>query len=142
MKEQKSNGIFILIELTDNIIHPVGLELIGKGKELADQIITIDDPALETYMTEPYAHALTEVVMAYNPEIVLIGATAIGRDVAPRLSARLHTGLTADCTTLEIQEESNYLMMTRPAFGGNIMATILCPDHRPQMIWLEWKILT
>jgi hypothetical protein len=84
-------------------------------------------------MTEPYTRAMAEVVRRYTPDILLCGATALGRDLAPRLSARLHTGLTADCTGLEIDPETRNLMMTRPAFGGNIMATIACPDHLPQM---------
>ena len=158
---QNYKGIFIFVEQVDHVIHKVSFELIGKGKELAktldtqvtavllgsetgnlveelvsfgaDAVITVDDPALATYMTEPYTKAMTAVIEQYRPEIVLVGATAIGRDLAPRVSARMHTGLTADCTRLEIQEETNHLMMTRPAFGGNIMATILCPEHRPQM---------
>jgi electron transfer flavoprotein alpha subunit len=84
-------------------------------------------------MTEPYAHALSEVIKKYKPEIVLYGATAIGRDLAPRVSARLHTGLTADCTGLDIEADTKHLLMTRPAFGGNIMATIVCAEFRPQM---------
>ena len=98
----------------------------------ADRVILVEDKALEVYTTEPYTHALTEVLAAYKPDIVLLGATAIGRDLAPRVAARLHTGLTADCTVLDIMEDGN-LSMTRPAFGGNIMAQITCPDHRPQM---------
>lgn len=88
---------------------------------------------LEEYVTEPYTKALTAVINAKDPEIVLYGASSIGRDLAPRVSARIHTGLTADCTALEIDEETKLLMMTRPAFGGNIMATIVCEDFRPQM---------
>ena len=84
-------------------------------------------------MTEPYTKALYEVVEAKKPEIMLFGATSIGRDLAPRVSARVHTGLTADCTGLEIDEETGHLLMTRPAFGGNIMATIICKEFRPQM---------
>ena len=103
------------------------------GRYGADNVIVVDAPELETYMTEPYAHALTEVVKAKKPEILLYGATAIGRDLAPRVSARVHTGLTADCTGLAIDEETKDLRMTRPAFGGNIMATIVCSEHRPQM---------
>lgn len=159
--EERYEGVLIFVEQVDGKIAGVSYELIGKGKELArernaqvtaallgsnvrpiakllaehgaDRVIVVDDPALATYTTEPYARALVEVIRAYKPEIVLYGATAIGRDMAPRVSARVHTGLTADCTGLAIQEETNYLMMTRPAFGGNIMATILCPNHRPQM---------
>ena len=88
---------------------------------------------LAEYVTEPYAKATTAVIKANDPEIVLFGASSIGRDLAPRVSARIHTGLTADCTKLEIDPETKLLNMTRPAFGGNIMATILCADHRPQM---------
>ncbi len=99
----------------------------------ADKVIMVDDPTLEVYTTEPYVHAFVEIINKYKPEICLFGATAIGRDMAPRVSARVHTGLTADCTKLEINPEDKGLMMTRPAFGGNIMATILCPEHRPQM---------
>lgn len=160
MAMQGYEGVFVYVQQVDGRIIKVSYELIGKAKELAadlntevtavllgagiqdlvpklakygaDRVIVVDDPALETYMTEPYAHALTEVVKAYKPDIVLFGATAIGRDLAPRVSARIHTGLTADCTGLDIVEENN-LRMTRPAFGGNIMAQIICPEHRPQM---------
>ncbi|MPM61304.1 Caffeyl-CoA reductase-Etf complex subunit CarE [bioreactor metagenome] len=161
MEKHNCNGVMIFVQQTDGEITPVSLELLGKGRELAaalgaevtaallgscmqplcgtlarygaDRIVVVDDPALETYMTEPYTRAMAEVVRRFTPEILLCGATALGRDLAPRLSARLHTGLTADCTGLEIDPETRNLMMTRPAFGGNIMATIACPDHRPQM---------
>ena len=154
-------GVFIFIQQVDGEITGVSLELVGKGKELADalgtqvtavlpgyqvngmvqklaqygadRIITVDDQVLATYMTEPYTYAMANVVDHYKPEILLFGATAIGRDLAPRVSARVKTGLTADCTGLAVQEETNNLLMTRPAFGGNIMATIICPEHRPQM---------
>lgn len=104
-------------------------ELIAYG---ADSVLCIDAPELVYYITEPYAQAVTRVVEERKPSILLIGATTIGRDLGPRLSARLETGLTADCTGLDISEEGD-LMMTRPAFGGNLMATILCKEHRPQM---------
>lgn len=161
MSNQEYQGVYIFVEQVEGKIAGVSYELIGKGKELAealqtdvtavllgsevagltdnlsvhgaDKVVMIDNPALETYMTEPYVTAMKAVVDQYKPEIVLYGATAIGRDLAPRVSARVHTGLTADCTKLEVQENTNNLMMTRPAFGGNIMATILCPEHRPQM---------
>ncbi len=154
-------GIFVFVQQTDRNVANVSLELIGKGRELArelgtdvtailpgfqveglcaqlarygaDRIILVDDPALETYMTEPYTRVMHEVITRYRPEIVLYGATAIGRDLAPRVSARVHTGLTADCTGLAIQEGTGHLLMTRPAFGGNIMATIICREFRPQM---------
>ena len=111
-------------------IRPLAEELIARG---ADRVIVIDDPALKNYATEPYAHALQAVIEKYRPEILLYGATAIGRDLAPRVSARVRTGLTADCTELAIDPETKGLCMTRPAFGGNLMATIVCPMHRPQM---------
>lgn len=158
---ENNKGIFIFVQQVDNKITNVSFELIGKGKELAadlgtevtsvllgykvkpladelaaygaDKVILIDDPALEIYTTEAYTHGMYSVIEKYNPEIVLYGATAIGRDLAPRVSARVHTGLTADCTKLEVDPETKYLRMTRPAFGGNIMATILCPNFRPQM---------
>ncbi|WP_312433335.1 electron transfer flavoprotein subunit alpha/FixB family protein [Lacrimispora sp.] len=161
MIQKEYKGVFVYAQQVDKKVSRVTFELLGKGVELAaalntevtavllgsqieylaaelvrygaDRVIIVDHPVLETYMTEPYTAALTAVVETYKPEILLYGATAIGRDLAPRVSARVHTGLTADCTKLEIQEETNHLMMTRPAFGGNIMATILCPEHRPQM---------
>ncbi|MDL2323945.1 electron transfer flavoprotein subunit alpha/FixB family protein [Ruminococcaceae bacterium OttesenSCG-928-A16] len=161
MEKSNYKDIFVFAEQVDGKIAGVVFELLGKAKELAavrggnvsavllgsgvqalckklaqygaNRVVLVDDKALETYMTEPYTKALYQVVSQYNPEIVMFGATAIGRDLAPRVSARAHTGLTADCTKLEIQDETGNLMMTRPAFGGNIMATILCPNHRPQM---------
>lgn len=161
MNLNEYKGIFVFAQQVDNKLHSVALELVGKAKELAkdldtevtavllghkldqeindlqkygaDRIICVDNEMLATYMTEPYTYAMYEVIKKYKPEIVLYGATAIGRDVAPRISARVQTGLTADCTKLEIDEETKNLMMTRPAFGGNIMATIICPEHRPQM---------
>ena len=161
MSIQEYGGVFVFVQQQDNKVAGVSYELIGKGLELAgdlgcsvtavllghgvgemctclagygaDRVIMVDDPALEIYMTEPYAHALSGVLSAYKPEIVLLGATAIGRDLAPRVCARIHTGLTADCTALEIDPVTKDLRMTRPAFGGSIMATILCSGHRPQM---------
>ena len=110
----------------------------------ADRVIVVDDPQLKDYRTEPYAHALASVINEYKPEIMLVGATAIGRDLGPTVSARVKTGLTADCTMLEIgdfplnaapgqEQQHNQLLMTRPAFGGNTIATIACPYNRPQM---------
>lgn len=156
-----SKNVYIFAEQRDGIIQKVAYELIGKGKELAndlgqevvavvlgdkikeaaaqlykhgaDHVIAVEHPVLAEYLTEPYAKAMYAVIKAKEPEVVLYGATAVGRDLAPRVSARVHTGLTADCTKLEIDPETKGLMMTRPAFGGNIMATIVCPDFRPQM---------
>lgn len=170
MGHNEWKDLFVFVEQTDKQIADVSFELLGKGKELAkeldchvtavlpgnklellcrqlaeygaDRVITIDDPALDVYMTEPYTHVLSEVIKRYKPEIVLYGATAIGRDLAPRVSARVHTGLTADCTFLEIEPDNGLLLMTRPAFGGNIMAAIVCADHRPQMATVRPGVMT
>ena len=153
-------GIQVFAEQREGVIQSVAFELLGKARELADSInekvtavligykvkdlaqqlieagadkvLIVDDEMVKDYITEPYAEAVTQIVHEYKPEIFLLGATTIGRDLGPRLSARLHTGLTADCTSLEMSENRE-LMMTRPAFGGNLMATILCSEHRPQM---------
>lgn len=153
--------VYVFVEQRDGVIQPVALELLGKAKDLAaalnekvvaifpgykiaskaqalieagaDRVIVVDEPELRDYLTEQYSQAVSQVINANKPNIVLFGATTIGRDLAPKLSARLCTGLTADCTKLEISEETKDLMMTRPAFGGNLMATILSPDTRPQM---------
>lgn len=155
-----SNNIWVFCEQRDGAIQPVALELLGVARELAaktgaqvgalllghnvgqqakeliaygaDEVRLVDDVRLANYMTEPYAQAIYQVVKAGEPSSLLFGATSIGRDLAPRLSARLRTGLTADCTKLEIDEDGS-LFMTRPAFGGNLMATIICPNSRPQM---------
>lgn len=156
-----TKNVYVFAEQRDSIIQKVSFELIGEARRLAsdlgqdvvavlvgenvsesakkliqsgaDEVIVIEDPILKEYTTEPYTKALYAVIRAREPEIVLYGASSIGRDLAPRVSARVHTGLTADCTGLEIDSETKLLRMTRPAFGGNIMATILCADHRPQM---------
>ena len=169
---EEYKGVYVFAQQVDNEISGIALELLGKGKELAakletevtavligynvknladklaeygaDKVILVDDPELETYRTEPYAHALASVIEKYKPEIVLVGATAIGRDLGPTVSARVKTRLTADWTVLEIgdfplvaipgqEQKHNQLLMTRPAFGGNTIATIACPDNRPQM---------
>ena len=156
-----AKDVYVFIEQRDNKIQKVGIELLGKARELADQleeqvvamflgseieyevetlykygadkVILVEDPILKEYTTEPYAKAVYEIIKKYDPEIVLYGASSIGRDLAPRLAARVHTGLTADCTKLEIDEETRLLLMTRPAFGVNLMATILCENFTPQM---------
>ena len=169
---EEYKGVYVFAQQVDNEVSGIAYELLGKGKELAakldtevvavlighqvkdladklaeygaDKVIVVDDPELEVYRTEPYAHALSSVINQYKPEIVLVGATAIGRDLGPTVSARVATGLTADCTVLEIgdfplepkpgiEQKHNQLLMTRPAFGGNTIATIACPDTRPQM---------
>lgn len=172
MALEEFKGVFVFAQQVDNVLDGVAFELLGKGKELAkdlntevtavligsgvknladelavygaEKVIVVDDPELKEYRTEPYAHALASVINEYKPEIVLVGATAIGRDLGPTVSARVKSGLTADCTVLEIgdyplnvapgQEQlHNQLLMTRPAFGGNTIATIACPYNRPQM---------
>lgn len=109
---------------------PLAAELIARG---ADEVLVVDDPALGDLREEPVAAALADLVRERKPEIFLFGATALGRSLAPRLAARLGTGLTADCTGLDIDPERRVLVQTRPAFGGNLMAVVVCPGHRPQM---------
>ena len=174
MNLEEYKGVFVFAQQVDNKVSGIALELIGEGKRLAeklstevtavlvgsgvkdladelaaygaDRVILVDDPELKEYRTEPYAHALASVINEYKPEIMLVGATAIGRDLGPTVSARVKTGLTADCTVLEIgdfplvavpgkeaDQKHKQLLMTRPAFGGNTIATIACPDNRPQM---------
>ena len=166
MSLEEYKGVFVFAQQVDNVLDGVAFELLGKGKDLAkdlntevtavligsgvkgladqlaeygaDRVIVVDDPELKEYRTEPYAHALASVINEYKPEIMLVGATAIGRDLGPTVSARVKTGLTADCTSLEIgdfplvaapgkesEQKHNQLLMTRPAFGGNTI--------RPQM---------
>ena len=156
---EEYKGVYIYAQQVDNKLSDIAFELVGKAKELAadlntevtavllgsnvkalatelgeygaDKVIVVDNPALETYRTEPYAQALVSVINEYKPEIMLVGATAIGRDLGPTVSARVKTGLTADCTKLEIgdfpinampgqEQKHNQLLMTRPAFGGMV----------------------
>ena len=172
MNLEEYKGVYVFAQQVDNEVSSIALELIGKGKDLAkdlnttvtavligsnvmglteilgeygaDRVIVVDDPELKEYRTEPYTHALASVIEKYKPDVFLIGATAIGRDLGPRVCARIHTGLTADCTQLDIgdfplvptpgkEQKHNQLLMTRPAFGGNTIATIACPEFRPQM---------
>ena len=160
MNKEEYKNVYVFAEQRGGVIQSVALELIGKARDLAeelgqkvvailagdkveplaatlfeygaDEVILVDDPQLKYYLTEQYSQVIDQIVAAKKPNILLFGATTIGRDLAPRLSARLGTGLTADCTKLEISEDKE-LMMTRPAFGGNLMATIMCTEHRPQM---------
>ncbi len=162
-------GLWVYAEQRDGIIAPVVLELLGKGRELADemecelsavvfgeriealssqliehgadQVIMIDDPALRHFRDERYAEALSYLADKYKPAIILAGATVIGRSFIPRVAINLHTGLTADCTGLEIDNDTRNLKQTRPAFGGNIMATILTANHRPQMATVRHKVM-
>lgn len=111
-------------------IQPQALSLADYG---AEEIYVCDDELFENYQTDVYTRQLAAMIAQYTPEIVFIGATHNGRDLGPRLASRIDTGLTADCTALAVDENSGQLLMTRPAFGGNLMATIICPVHRPQM---------
>ena len=162
MDIQDYKGVYVFIQQVDNQVAGVSHELLGKAKELAakmetevtavllgsgvsglcsdlasygaDKIVMVDNKDLELYSTKPYAYAMCSVIAKYKPAVVLYGATAIGRDLAPRVAARVRTGLTADCTKLDVADDgTKNLRMTRPAFGGNIMATIICPEYRPQM---------
>jgi electron transfer flavoprotein alpha subunit len=99
----------------------------------ADRVYMVDAPELKHFNTDGYAMALTDIIKTYKPSVILLGATKEGRDIGSRVACRIRTGLTADCTGLGIDEETGLVAWTRPAFGGNIMATILCPEHRPQM---------
>ena len=160
MDKSQYKNVFVFCEQREGKLQNVALELLGKAHDLAqdlnqevyamllghnvkelagdliahgaDKVLVVDDECLATYTTEPYAQAIYQIICEQKPSIVLIGATTIGRDLGPRLSARVTTDLTADCTTLAISAEKE-LWSTRPAFGGNLMATIVCPDHRPQM---------
>ncbi|MDD2595361.1 MAG: electron transfer flavoprotein subunit alpha/FixB family protein [Bacteroidales bacterium] len=161
MDKTQYKNVFVFVEQRDGVIQSVALELLGKARTLADvlgekvvavflgskisdscnalieygadEVILVDNPNLKDYITEQYTQAVSQVILNFKPSIMLFGATTIGRDLGPRLAARLGTGLTADCTKLEISEDTKELMMTRPAFGGNLMATIMCTNHRPQM---------
>lgn len=159
MSEYKN--VLVVCEQRDGQLQNVSLELIGKARDLAndleskviaviigkkvqnlseelikygaDEVYYHEDDKLDKYLTEPYVKATVAIINELKPEVVLFCATTIGRDLAPRVSARVGCGLTADCTKLEIDEETGLLNMTRPTFGGNLMATIQSPEARPQM---------
>ncbi|MGH4126262.1 MAG: electron transfer flavoprotein subunit alpha/FixB family protein [Clostridium sp.] len=154
-------GVWVFAEQRDGELQKISFELLGKGREIADKlgekltavllgnktddmvkelvaygadkVIVADHPLLGHFTTDAYAKVICDLANDRKPEIIFIGASYLGRDLGPRVSARLSTGLTADCTSLDIDAENNNLLMTRPAFGGNLMATIVCGDHRPQM---------
>ena len=157
---QAYRGVWIFAEQREGKIASVAFELLGIGRKLADDLKTdisavlfgasqshaedlikwgadrvyhSTDRIFDNFNDEPHADLLYRLIRENRPEIVLTGATPIGRSFFPRVAARLRTGLTADCTSLEIDKDSRNLLQIRPAFGGNIMATILCPNHRPQM---------
>lgn len=155
------NGVWVFAEQRDGELQKVSLEILGEGRKLADklgtkltalilgdniaglgkvlgehgadEVLVVDNPLLKNYTTDGYTKAICEVASARKPGMLFIGATFIGRDLGPRVAARLSTGLTADCTILDVDVTNGDLLATRPAFGGNLMATIACPDHRPQM---------
>jgi len=163
------SGVWVIIEYSDGKVAPVGWELLGEGRKLAnvigcglcavvtgnsvdsviseafaygaEKVYVIDHPVLKDYRTEPFAEAITSLVKKYQPEIILMGATSMGRDVFPAIATKLQTGLTADCTVLGIDPETKLLQQTRPAFGGNIMATILCKTRRPQMSTVRPRVM-
>lgn len=154
-------NVWVFIETEESQAKSVGYELLLPGRRLADktgeklvavvlgehiseiekqalaygadQVISVEGPEYKNYTTDAFAGCLTQLIKKYRPSVFLIGATNNGRDLGPRIACRLQTGLTADCTSLDIDEESGSMGWTRPAFGGNLMATILCPDRRPQM---------
>ncbi|NLW22150.1 MAG: electron transfer flavoprotein subunit alpha/FixB family protein [Tissierellia bacterium] len=158
---EEYRGVWVLAEQREGQLLDVSIELLGEGRRIADKLNTqltaillgyrVDNLAgdlikygadtviygvnklLDTYTTEAYTKVICDLIRGRKPEIILIGATNIGRDLGPRISSRIHTGLTADCTGLDIDLENRRLLQTRPAFGGNLMATIICPNHRPQM---------
>ncbi len=162
-------GVWVYGEQRGGELDEVALELLGEGRKLADRlksplsavlmgenmddaakkliahgadnVYVVDDPSLKNFVDETYCDVFVQLIKAYKPEIILLGATTYGRSLAPRISSRLNTGLTADCTKLEIDEETGNLMQTRPAFGGNLMATIICPNRRPQMSTVRPRVM-
>jgi electron transfer flavoprotein alpha subunit len=162
-------GIAVYVDHTEGVIHPVTIELIGKAKELAqkvnypvyavfigheihdkaeellyygvDEVFTYDHEEFKHFRIEPYTAAFEDFINKINPSTVLVGATTVGRSLAPRVAARFRTGLTADCTVLDIKENSD-LVQIRPAFGGNIMAQIITPNHRPQFATVRYKVMS
>jgi len=163
-------GVLVYAEHREGKVHPVAYELLGRGRELAqtlgepvyavvigsglgnaaeelvkrgaDKVFVYDHPSLAAYRDDPYAQILTEATRELKPSIFLVGATSIGRTLGPRVAAKLKTGLTADCTSLDIDPQMKVLLQTRPAYGGNIMATIYTQNSRPQMATVRYKVMT
>jgi len=161
-------GIAVYVDHLEGEIHPVTYELIGKAKELAkkighpvycvfigsditekskellhygvDEVIVYDDPELKFFRIEPYTATFEDFINIRRPSVILVGATTIGRSLAPRIAARFKTGITADCTVLDVKENSD-LVQIRPAFGGNIMAKIITPNNRPQLATVRYKVM-
>jgi len=168
-KIEQHKGVWVFCEQKNGLMQSVAYELLGKGKELADslgvelcgvllgedmkkgaqdiihrganKVYLVDSPKLKHYQAEPYSKVLIKLIKQYRPEIVLCGATSTGRSLISRVAIGIHAGLTADCTGLEIDKKERLLLQTRPAFGGNIMATIICPNHRPQMATVRHKVM-
>ncbi|MFH1778351.1 MAG: electron transfer flavoprotein subunit alpha [Candidatus Omnitrophota bacterium] len=168
-KAVQSEGVWVFCEQKKGNIQSVTYELLGEGRRLADKrgtylaavflgsniktkikdlitrgadkVFMVDEPALSEYQDESYANIFSALITEYHPEIVLCGATSIGRSLIPRVAVKINTGLTADCTGLDIDEQRGLLLQTRPAFGGNIMATIICPEKRPQMATVRHKVM-
>ena len=162
------SGVWVWVEQFDGKMGSISVEMLGQGRKLADQrkvaltacvlgqnvehitkeaisfgadrVFWADDESLAAYSTAPYASTLINLIREYKPEIFLMGASSRGRDLAGSVASILYTGLTADCTGLDIDPENGLLLQTRPAFGGNIMATIICPDHRPQMATVRHRV--
>lgn len=166
---EEYQGVWVFGEQKRGKVQSISFELLGKGRELADKlhteltcilighniektttdelihrgadkVILVDNPKLEHYIDEPYTKVLVQLIRKYRPEIFLCGASVIGRSLISRVAVKLHTGLTADCTGLDIDPNEKFLLQTRPAFGGNIMATILSKNHRPQMATVRHKV--
>ncbi|MBZ4654463.1 MAG: electron transfer flavoprotein alpha subunit apoprotein [Peptococcaceae bacterium] len=166
---QEYKGVWVFIEHQEGEGAPVSWELLGAGRELADslgvelcgiilgqgvekiaqegvfygadKVYLVESPVLAQYRSEPYADTIVSLVEKYKPEIFLLGATTLGRDLSGRVATLLSTGLTADCTQLSVEKDSRLLLQTRPAFGGNIMATIVCKNHRPQMATVRPRVM-
>lgn len=169
MNLEEYRGIWVYLEVRDGKVAPVSLELLGAGRQMADkrgvplaglligdgvrelaktvfpygadQVYVYDDPIFREYRTESYMRAVIESVQKHKPEIILYGATSTGKDLASAVATDLETGLTADTTMLDVNAETGLLEASRPAFGGNIMATILCKKHRPQMATVRPKVM-
>lgn len=169
MNFEDYRGVWVFIEVKDGRIVPVSLELLGAGRQLADKrktelagvligeqveslagtvfaygadtVYVYDDPIFKHYRTETYMKAILACTQKHKPEILLYGATSTGKDLASAVATDLPTGLTADCTMLDVEEDTGLLLASRPAFGGNIMATILCKKYRPQMATVRPKVM-
>jgi len=167
--KEQWRGVWTFAELEDGKLRNISLELIGKGRDLADmlgvkltaillgenlydaahelihagadEVLVAEDPRLKDYTPDPYVDIISEQVRERKPEVFIFGATFIGRELAPRISVRMETGITADCTGLDIDMKKRLLLQTRPAFGGNVVATIITPESRPQMATVRPRVM-